>query len=231
MSSEISRPQPVASAAFSASALLPLRAASSSPRVFGKGRLPVSPFWLTCLKQPLAVVHAGSEKGFGVGAEVGFRRRVVVGVDDRDRLGGWRAGGERVGRVQVLGAQSEVARRGGGGVGWGTACSPSGCRWARAAAERATRTEDMQLASPGSGAWQTRLVSYSPRGRGEALVASAAAAAWRHRPPRAEQRRRMRARGRVDVRRRSHAGCRIGESARSGVWSAARPPHLSEIAP
>jgi hypothetical protein len=56
MSSEISRPQPVAS---SASAGVVVRAVFSSAAVFGNGRFEVSPFSLTCLKQPLAAVHSG----------------------------------------------------------------------------------------------------------------------------------------------------------------------------
>jgi hypothetical protein len=58
------------------------------------GYEPWTPFWLTFLKQPLAVVHGG--RPYVVDGEVGLGGLVVVGVDDRDRPSGRAEAGQRV---------------------------------------------------------------------------------------------------------------------------------------
>ena len=155
-------PPAVASSAFSTSALLPLHELFEFAEGFRERQ--VAGFAvLVDLPEATVFGRAGGQREvFVVGPQVGFGRRVVVGVHDRDGLGRRGAGGERVGGVEVLGAQAEVAGGGRGGRGLADAGSPSGCRWARAAAERATSTLAMQLTRPGSGVSQTRLVSYSP---------------------------------------------------------------------
>jgi hypothetical protein len=59
----------------------------------------------------------GQREDFVEGAKVGFGGRVVVGVHDRDRLGGGGTGRKRVDAVEVLGAQAEVAGGRGGCLG------------------------------------------------------------------------------------------------------------------
>src|SRR6185312_8060508 len=51
----------------------------------------------------------GQAEFFAVRLQVGFGRGVVVGVDQRDRLFGGRRRGQRVGAVQILRAQPELA--------------------------------------------------------------------------------------------------------------------------
>ena len=88
-----------------------LRAASAVRALVGNGRLPASPSWLTCLKQPLRRRAFRQPEFFVVGFQVGFGGRVVVGVDDARSSARRRAVRELVGAVQVLRAQAEVAGR------------------------------------------------------------------------------------------------------------------------
>ena len=228
MSSEISIPQPLACSASSTSAVLP------AARLFQFGdrfrERQVAAFAvLVELREAAVFGRAGGQRElFVVGPQVGFGRRVVVGVDDRDVCAEplwW--GGRR--RCAGPGGAGRSRRRWARGCGWRAAARPSGCRWARAALERATSSEAMQLARPRQGAAQTPRVR-SFRGTG--------ARRWTPRPracearrPRAIRRERTRGSAKAGRPRRPRADGWTGETAFSGARSAGGVLHLSPADP
>jgi hypothetical protein len=80
----------------------------------------------------------GQSEFFVVGFQIRFGGRIVVGVDQRDRLRGRCAGRQLVGGVQILWSQAKGARPGEGAVNGALRVIPSGCLRARAAAVRGT---------------------------------------------------------------------------------------------